>query len=90
MFCKFNYRTQKMVASHYVIEKILEKWTDLRDLKNEFEKFSKRYPDDIEFQRIYNEFKDYLRINTERLERIRSELEVLEKNRKTEVSNTPL
>ncbi|OYT39534.1 MAG: hypothetical protein B6U86_05175 [Candidatus Altiarchaeales archaeon ex4484_43] len=79
-----------MVASHYVIEKILEKWTDLRDLKNEFEKFSKRYPDDIEFQRIYNEFKDYLRINTERLERIRSELEVLEKNRKTEVSNTPL
>ncbi|RLI89871.1 MAG: hypothetical protein DRO62_00625 [Candidatus Altiarchaeales archaeon] len=79
-----------MVASHYVIEKILEKWTDLRDLKNEFEKFSKRYPDDIEFQRIYNEFKDYLRINTERLERIRSELEVLEKNRKTEVSNTLL
>jgi len=78
-----------MVASHYVIEKILGKWTDLRDLKDEFEKFSKRYPDDIEFQKIYNEFKDYLKINTERLDEIKSELEELEKTRRTDVSSSP-
>lgn len=46
-----------MLASHYVIEDILKKWDNLDELKEEFAKFSQRYSQDEEFQKIYQEFK---------------------------------
>ncbi|HIE34422.1 MAG TPA: hypothetical protein EYP86_04725 [Candidatus Altiarchaeales archaeon] len=75
-----------MPVSHYVIEKILSRWNNLRMLKREFEKFARRYPDDDEFQEVYKEFNKYLRINSERLERIKEELKILEEKRKQESS----
>ena len=75
-----------MPASHYVIEKILSKWNNLRLLKREFEKFARRYPDDDEFQEVYMAFNEYLRINSERLEKIKEELRSLEEKRRQESS----
>lgn len=71
-----------MVASRYVIDKILKRWGNPRGLRDEFEKFSKRYPNDTELQRIYKEFQNYLRINTNKSERIKIKLSRLEENRR--------
>lgn len=71
-----------MVASHYVLEKILSEWGDLHKLRAEFEKFSKRYPEDAELQKIYRDFQDYLKLNSEQLEDIKEKLRLLEDSRR--------
>jgi|GEM_PF-2154998 len=60
-----------MIASHYVIEKILRDWENLELVKEQFEKFAKRYPEDSELQEIYEEFQEYLKESTERMENIK-------------------
>ncbi|MBN2014832.1 MAG: hypothetical protein JW778_06595 [Candidatus Altiarchaeota archaeon] len=71
-----------MQASHYVLEKILAKWGDLNELRDEFEKFSKRYPDDPELQRVYKDFQHYLKLNSEHFGDIKEKLRLLEENRR--------
>ena len=61
-----------MIASHYVIEKILRDWGNIEAVKEQFEKFARRYPEDREFQEVYREFREYLRESTERLENIKA------------------
>lgn len=71
-----------MVASHYVLEKILAKWGDLEALRDEFEKFSKRYPEDVELQKIHEDFQAYLRLNSDQLRDIKEKLRLLEDSRR--------
>jgi len=74
-----------MYASHYVIEEILKKWGNLDELKREFSKFSRRYPQDEELQKIYREFKRYLK-KKEDWEKIKEKLESLKNIRRMDSS----
>lgn len=71
-----------MRACHYIIENILENWGDIELVKEQFEKFAERYPEDREFQSIYNEFLDYLELSKQKLEKIRREVHNLENMKK--------
>lgn len=71
-----------MRACHYIIENILENWGDIELVKEQFEKFAERYPEDREFQDIYNEFLDYLELSKQKLEKIRMEVHNLENMKK--------
>jgi predicted RNase H-like nuclease (RuvC/YqgF family) len=75
-----------MYASHYVIEKILSKWDNLEELKEEFGKFSQRYSQDGEFRRIYQEFKETLKKEPKELGKVKRELESLRNTRKMDSS----
>jgi len=78
-----------VTASYYVIKevsRILEK-KDMLEGHEVFEKFSKRYTDDKEFQDIYEKFKEYLDKNDKRiLEDIKSKLKKLGNMRKWQTS----
>ena len=74
------------MISYHVIEKILKEWEDLHAVKEDLDKFSTRYPDDVEFQKLYTKFKEYLTTETDKLEKIKSELKRLERIRKIESS----
>ena len=73
------------IANHYVIKDILKVWDKSEELKNEFAKFSKRYPDDTEFQEIYTEFK----AKGADLAKIKKKLEELYELRAVEASGGP-
>lgn len=65
-----------MIADHFVIKEILDVWTNKNELKEKFEKFSKRYPEDDELQVIYKEFKKALK-DKRGLAEVRKKLEEL-------------
>ncbi|MBN2014837.1 MAG: hypothetical protein JW778_06620 [Candidatus Altiarchaeota archaeon] len=76
-----------VLASHYVIKSIsivLEK-KDLADTEAVFEKFSSRYSEDRDLQKICDNFRAYLGTrNREELEKIKKTLERLNEARKKE------
>jgi len=67
-----------MIASHYAIKEILKDWGNTKVVKERFEELAKRYPEDKEFQEIYNEFKEYLNLSAEKLEKIKMKVHNLE------------
>lgn len=46
-------------VTHYVLKHIIESMDDIEALRENFDKFSKRYPQDSDFLRIYGEFEKY-------------------------------
>ncbi|HIE34413.1 MAG TPA: hypothetical protein EYP86_04680 [Candidatus Altiarchaeales archaeon] len=78
-----------ITASYYVIKEvsqILEK-KDMLEGHEVFEKFSKRYTNDKEFQEIYEKFKEYLNKNDKRiLEDIKTKLKKLGDMRRWQTS----
>lgn len=76
-----------MIASHYVVKDIERTFEsgNLDKTGEIFDKFSKRYHKDLELQKIYAEFQEYL-INKdkEKLEHIKSRLHELQSIRKFE------
>ncbi|MEM4347810.1 MAG: hypothetical protein QW802_04425 [Candidatus Altiarchaeota archaeon] len=69
-----------MIADHFVIKEILDRWKNKDELREEFEKFSKRYPNDEELQSLYKEFKKLLK-QGKNLSKIKKKLEELYKGR---------
>ena len=75
-----------MIASHYIIEEILNSWDEKDKLKENLEKFSKRYPEDKELHEIYKEFmelskKEEKDKDKENLKKIKVKLEKLKERR---------
>lgn len=82
-----------MIASHYVIQDISRAFDadDLELTKAIFDKFSSRYHKDMDLQKIYGEFQDYLaKKDTEKLQHITSRLRELQGIRKLETSGAQI
>jgi hypothetical protein len=75
-----------MLASYHVIEEILKNWKDLEETKKTFEKFSERYPNDDELQKIFSEFQIYLKKKPGSLGKIKQKLQELGNTRKLDSS----
>ncbi len=75
-----------VLASHYVIGEILERWDNLENVGKEFEKIAKRYPNDAELQGIYIEFRKSLETDKKGMDDINSKLTELQNIRKLEAS----
>lgn len=74
-----------VLASHHIIDEILKKWSNVDEVKKEFEKFSKRYPKDTEFQKIFEDYRKCIELKGD-LDIIKSKLKELGNIRKIAVS----
>lgn len=75
-----------MIASHFVIKEILDKWENKKELEREFGKFSERYLDDEELQVVYKKFKTALMKEKRNMEQVKKKLEELYNERTIEVA----
>ncbi len=74
-----------VLASYHVIKEILKNWPNVDLTMKEFEKLSKRYPKDIEFQKIFEDYKACLNLRGD-LDIVKSKLKELENIRRIDVS----
>lgn len=72
-------------ASHHIIAEILKNWSNVDATGKEFEKFSARYPNDMEFQKIFGDYKNCIESKGD-LDALKSRLKELENIRKIDVS----
>jgi hypothetical protein len=78
-----------ILAGYYVIKNLLLVLDrgDLTESKDLFDKFSRRYLNDEELQRIFDEFNSYLKIeDSKKLDNIKAALRELGEVRKREAS----
>ncbi len=74
-----------VLASHYVIKEILKIWANADLTRKEFEKFAKSYPNDREFQKIFEDYKACVE-SKGNLDDVKSKLKELENIRRIDVS----